>query len=159
MLLSYTDIILRMCVGLLVGAILGFERTKNNKPAGIRTHALVSVASTAISIISAYGFGEFEGFRTMDPARLIVGIITGIGFLGAGIIWKDPAGDIRGLTTAANIWAAAGLGIAVALGHFFLVFVTLVLMLVALEISGILAKIGIVERNLRTQKTLDKTDD
>ena len=144
MLLSHSQIVLRMIIALLVGAVLGFERTKAKKAAGIRTHALVCISSACITIISAYGFGEFAN-RNMDPARLAVGIITGIGFLGAGIIWKDPIGDVRGLTTAANIWAAAGLGIAIGLGHYFLTFVTITLMQFALEISKILAKMGIIE--------------
>lgn len=144
MLLSHGQILLRMLVALLVGAVLGFERTKSKKAAGIRTHALVCISSASITIISAYGFSEFA-IKTMDPARLAVGIITGIGFLGAGIIWKDPTGDVRGLTTAANIWSAAGLGIAIGLGHYFLTFVTVTLMQFALEISRILAHFGIIE--------------
>lgn len=144
MLLSYSQILLRMFLALFVGSILGFERTRNKKAAGIRTHALVCISSASITIISAYGFGEFAN-GNIDPARLAVGIITGIGFLGAGIIWKGPVGDVRGLTTAANIWAAAGLGIGVGLGHFFLTFVTVTLMQLALEISRILGYFGIIE--------------
>ena len=144
MLISHEQIIIRMLVALLVGAVLGFERTKSKKAAGIRTHALVCISAALITIISAYGFGEFSQ-KTMDPARLAVGVITGIGFLGAGIIWKDPTGDVRGLTTAANIWSAAGLGIAVGLGHFFLTFVTVTLMQLALEISRILAYFGVID--------------
>ena len=144
MLISDGQILLRMLLALFVGAIIGFERTKNKKAAGIRTHALVCISSASITIISAYGFGEFAT-RTRDPARLAVGIITGIGFLGAGIIWKGPVGDVRGLTTAANIWAAAGLGIGIGMWHFFLTFVTITLMQLALEISRILAYFGIIE--------------
>lgn len=144
MLISHGQILLRMIIALIVGAVLGFERTKAKKAAGIRTHALVCISSASITIISAYGFAEFVG-RTMDPARLAVGIITGIGFLGAGIIWKDPIGDVRGLTTAANIWAAAGLGIAIGMGHYFLTFVTVTLMQLALEISKILAHFGVID--------------
>jgi len=142
--LSYSQILLRMFLALFVGAIIGFERTKYKKAAGIRTHALVCISAASITIISAYGFGEF-GNRNLDPARLAVGIITGIGFLGAGIIWKGPVGDVRGLTTAANIWAASGLGIGIGLGHYFLTFVTITLIQFALEISRILAYFGIIE--------------
>ncbi len=157
--LSHSDIILRLFVGLLVGLILGFERTRRHKAAGIRTHALVSISSTSIAIVSAYGFKEFVGTLNMDPARLIVGIITGIGFLGAGIIWKDTTGDIRGLTTAANIWAAAGLGIAVGLGHFFLVFVTIVFMILALQISKLLTFLGIIPRDTKSNTSPHHADD
>jgi len=148
LLLTYEEIILRILVALLVGAILGIERTRAKKPAGVRTHSLVCITSTMISIVSAYGFGEFAkpGVISMDPARLIVGIITGIGFLGAGIIWKDTSqGDVRGLTTAANIWASAGLGIAIGLGHYFLVFCTVVAMLFTLRLGLILVKIGLIK--------------
>ncbi|ATW23776.1 MgtC/SapB family protein [Candidatus Formimonas warabiya] len=157
--ISNEDIVLRLFVGLLVGLVLGFERTKRHKAAGIRTHALVSISSTSIAIVSAYGFVEFQGIFNMDPARLIVGIITGIGFLGAGIIWKDPSGDVSGLTTAANIWAAAGLGIAVGLGHFFLVFVTIAFMLVALQISNLLVYLGLIEKDKKDHIPPHQADD
>ncbi|NLJ99777.1 MAG: MgtC/SapB family protein [Clostridia bacterium] len=147
---------------MLVGSMLGYERTKAKKPAGIRTHALVSLAATMISIVSAYGFYEFRNLAgyTMDPARLLVGIITGIGFLGAGIIWKDSNhGDVRGLTTAANIWASAGLGIATGLGHYFLVLSTVSFMLLALRVSTILIKIGILKHDEEDMRIFDSTRD
>lgn len=137
------DIALRMAVALLVGSLLGWERSRAGKPAGIRTHSLVCLSSTAVTVISAYGFAGFPNWRIMDPARLIVGIITGIGFLGAGIIWKKPAGDVRGLTTAATIWTAAVLGIAIGLGHFFLAAITVVLVEVALRVSPLLRKVNL----------------
>ncbi|MEW6661483.1 MAG: MgtC/SapB family protein [Bacillota bacterium] len=144
--LSQREMIIRLSVALIIGATLGYERTKNKKPAGIRTHALVCISCTTISMVSAYGFAEFAQVRTMDPARLIVGIITGIGFLGAGIIWKEGHG-IHGLTTAANIWAIAGLGIAIGLGHFFLAVVTVLFILTALHLSKILKFIGLLPVN------------
>lgn len=150
MLLSYQEIVLRLFVALIIGSILGFERTQSKKPAGIRTHALVCIAATMISMISAFGFGEFSDPTNttfqMDPARLIVGIVTGIGFLGAGIIWKDTSrGDVRGLTTAANIWASAALGIAVGLGHYFLAFATVAMMQLALRVAVVLLKLGLLK--------------
>ena len=153
MLISQEDIIIRLLVALLIGSILGFERSKAHKPAGMRTHALVCIAATTISMVSAYGFTEFMHDNqaiAMDPARLIVGIITGIGFLGAGIIIKDTdtdKGSIRGLTTAANVWAAAGLGIAIGLGHFFISFVTVGIMLAALHLSRLMVKLGVLEHD------------
>jgi len=149
LLLSHKEIVIRLLVALIVGTVLGIERTKAGKPAGVRTHALVCITSTMISIVSAYGFGEFvndKGIISMDPARLIVGIITGIGFLGAGIIWKDTShGDVRGLTTAANIWASAALGIAIGLGHYFLVFCTVLAIFIALRLGVVLVNIGLIK--------------
>lgn len=160
--LSQSQIILRLLTALLVGTILGFERSKSKKPAGIRTHSLVCIASTMISIVSAYGFEEFAPYPgvSMDPARLIVGIITGIGFLGAGIIWKDSShGDVRGLTTAANIWAVSGLGIAIGLGHYFLTFATVATIQIALKTAQILIKIGLLKHDSEDRRVFDATKD
>lgn len=142
--LSYVDMTIRMLVAMLAGSIIGFERTRARKPAGIRTHALVAIASASLTIISAYGVEEFAETRTMDPLRLAAQIVTGIGFLGAGVIWKQSNGDIRGLTTATNIWAVAGLGIAAGLGHFFLVFLTITLLTAALKMAKLLERIGVI---------------
>ncbi|MCR6546293.1 MgtC/SapB family protein [Dehalobacterium formicoaceticum] len=144
--ISYQDILLRLLVATIVGIILGIERSIKHKTAGLRTHTLVCISTTSIAIISAYGFEEFRGVTTMDPARLIVGIITGIGFLGAGIIWREPLGGVQGVTTAANIWATAGLGIGVGLGHFFLVFATVAFIFVALHISNVFEKLNFVKK-------------
>lgn len=157
--ISQTEIVLRLFMGLVVGLILGLERTRRHKAAGIRTHALVCISATSISIVSAYGFAEFQGNNNMDPARLIVGIITGIGFLGAGIIWREPSGSVQGLTTAANIWAVAGLGIAIGLGHFFLAFMTVIFMLVALQVSRLLVRFGITDKDKKRQVPVQPTDD
>lgn len=137
--LSYYDITIRLVVAMLVGSILGWERSKSRKPAGIRTHALVCLASACLTMISAYGTSELLHDKTnVDPLRLASQIVSGVGFLGAGVIWKHSRGDIRGLTTASNIWAVAGLGIAAGLGHFFLVFMTTLMIKLALRIAIIL---------------------
>ena len=162
MLLSESQIVIRLLTALLIGAILGFERSKAKKPAGIRTHALVCIASTMISIVSAYGFGEMLAYSSvsLDPARLIVGIITGIGFLWAGIIWKDSSyGDVRGLTTAANIWASAGLGISIGLGHYFLAFATVAVIQVALNTAQVLIKIGLLKHDTEDRRVFDRSRD
>lgn len=161
-LITENEIILRLLTALLIGSILGFERSKAKKPAGIRTHSLVCIASTMISIVSAYGFGDFAAYSSvsMDPARLIVGVITGIGFLGAGIIWKDSShGDVRGLTTAANIWASAGLGIAIGLGHYFLAFATVIVMQLALKTAQILIRTGLLKHDTEDRRIFDVTRD
>lgn len=110
--LSQSEIILRMFVSLLVGVIIGYERSYNQKTAGVRTYSLVCIGATLFMIISVYGLPSlssnynFYGFR-LDPGRVAAQIVTGIGFVGAGAIWKDR-GNIRGLTTAANLWVTAG---------------------------------------------------
>ena len=143
--IGYGDLTLRLIVAMIAGAIIGYERTKAKKPAGIRTHALVCIASASLTIISAYGLSEFIPTRNMDPLRLAAQIVSGIGFLGAGVIWKQSGGEIRGLTTATNIWAVAGLGIAAGLGHFYLVTLTIVLLKIALKIASILEFFGLLK--------------
>lgn len=142
--ISNLDVTIRLVVALVAGAVLGLERTKRRKPAGIRTHALVCITAASLTIVSAYGVTDFAATRNMDPLRLAAQIVSGIGFLGAGVIWKASHGDIRGLTTASNIWAAAGLGIATGLGHFYLVFLTVVLLQIALKIARVLETLGLI---------------
>jgi putative Mg2+ transporter-C (MgtC) family protein len=123
--LSNWELLFRLALATAIGAIIGYEREKNKKPAGIRTHVLISVASCMIAMISAYGFtsafsSELVGVNfNFDPARLVVGVLTGIGFIGGGIIWKSPTGII-GITTAADIFFLAALGIAIGLGLYLL---------------------------------------
>jgi len=151
MLISNTDILIRLLVAFFVGILMGEERTFRQKPAGTSTHTIVCLSSTLVTIISAYGFGDFASTYTMDPARLVTGILTGVGFIGAGIIWKESGsatGKIKGITTAANIFLVACLGIAIGLGHFFLAGVTVALAILVLEAS-IWRKIYL---NKKTQK-------
>ncbi|MGI6678768.1 MAG: MgtC/SapB family protein [Dehalobacterium sp.] len=156
--ITYQDVFFRLLIGTIVGIILGIERSRKHKAAGLRTHALVCISTTSIAMISAYGFEEFRGVATMDPARLIVGIITGIGFLGAGIIWREPMGEVQGVTTAANIWATAGLGIGIGLGHFFLVFTTVFFILMALHISNLYDKLSFIKKNNRNRELEAQSD-
>jgi putative Mg2+ transporter-C (MgtC) family protein len=109
----------RIIGALLVGALIGLERTFHGRPAGFRTHALVCVASALLMLVTVYQ-GEWmthvaaEAIRT-DPTRMAQGIMTGIGFLGAGVIFKEGL-TVRGLTTAASIWVTAAIGILVGIG-------------------------------------------
>ncbi len=144
--LSHTEIVIRMLTSLLVGLIIGYERSRHQKPAGIRTYSLVCIGSTLFMVVSAYGLHTIpimEGFR-MDPGRIAAQIVTGIGFLGAGVIWKDR-GTIRGLTTAANLWVTAGLGMAIGLGLYFLTLVSVVCIFLALYSSPILCHLGLLK--------------
>ncbi len=126
MLLSHGEILLRLLLATALGIVFGLERERSHKPAGTRTHVLVCLAACVIAMISAYGFKDIYhaypenvSVRT-DPARLVVGVLTGIGFLGAGIIWKSSSGGIQGITTAAEVFLLAALGIATGLGLYFL---------------------------------------
>ncbi len=106
--------LLRMLLATLCGAIIGLERTKRSKEAGIRTHCIIAGAAALFMIISKYGFADMalvEGSRGADPARIAAQVVTGISFLGAGVIYKN-GNTVKGLTTAAGIWATAAVGMA-----------------------------------------------
>lgn len=106
--------LLRMLLATLCGAVIGLERTKRSKEAGIRTHCIIAGAAALFMIISKYGFTDMalvEGSRGADPARIAAQVVTGISFLGAGVIYKN-GNAVKGLTTAAGIWATAAVGMA-----------------------------------------------
>ncbi len=123
-LLQYLEFLARILVSCFCGACIGFERTKRLKEAGIRTHIIVSCASALTMIISKYGFADMTsaaGFFTetlkADPARLAAQVVCGVSFLGAGIIFRN-GNSVRGLTTAAGIWATAAIGLAIGSGMY-----------------------------------------
>jgi len=119
---EYLDIVLKIALSFLFGAMIGFEREKRNRPAGLRTHILVAVGSALITLVSIEFFTRYGE----SPSRIAANIVVGIGFLGAGTIMKEGL-TIRGLTTAASIWVASAIGIACGLGYYFpAVLVTLV---------------------------------
>ena len=115
-------IIVRVAGAVVLGAMIGFERTFHGRPAGFRTHALVCLASSLLMIVTVYQ-NEWmtampaDAIRT-DPTRMAQGIMTGIGFLGAGVIFKEGL-TVRGLTTAASIWVTAAIGILVGIGFWY----------------------------------------
>ena len=114
-------VIARIAAALLIGGLIGFERTFHGRPAGFRTHALVSVASALLMLVTVYQAdwmtaAPLDTIRT-DPTRMAQGIMTGIGFLGAGVIFKEGL-TVRGLTTAASIWVTAAIGILVGVGFY-----------------------------------------
>lgn len=116
--LSVWDILLRLMCAMLIGAMIGTEREFTHRPAGMRTHMLVAVGACAVMITSQLIFWQYRAYgATPDPARLSAQVITGIGFLGAGTIMKEGP-TIKGLTTAASIWAVACLGVAVGGGYY-----------------------------------------
>ena len=142
------EILVRLLVALTLGGALGLERSYHGRPAGFRTHALVGLASSALMLVSVY---ESVWFQTpvliraaIDPTRMAQGIMTGIGFLGAGVIMREGL-TVRGLTTAACIWIAASIGILVGIGFFLPAVLTTVLALAAL--SGF----RWIERHVKTE--------
>src|SRR6187401_2818408 len=119
--MGHDDLVIigRVAGALVIGAMIGFERTFHGRPAGFRTHALVCIASTILMIVTVYQNQwmtevAYEAIRT-DPTRMAQGIMTGIGFLGAGVIFKEGL-TVRGLTTAASIWVTAAIGILIGIG-------------------------------------------
>ena len=119
------DFFLRLVLACVCGAAIGFERSRRFKGAGIRTHIIVCCGAALMMIVSKYGFvdltsmaGEvFHGTRGADPARIAAQVVSGISFLGAGVIFKNN-GAVKGLTTAAGLWVTAGIGLAVGTGMF-----------------------------------------
>jgi putative Mg2+ transporter-C (MgtC) family protein len=122
------DVVLRLVMAAIVGGIIGVDRERARKPAGIRTLMLVSIGSALFTVISIYGFGD-----PADPSRLAAGIVVGIGFLGAGVILHSEKG-VMGLTTAAAVWAVAAIGVAFGCGLYLIAVATAVLILVALRL-------------------------
>jgi len=115
------DIFVPLFAALITGGIIGLERSSNGRPAGFRTHALVCVASSLLMLVTTHQVGlmghvPIEAIR-IDPTRMAQGIMTGIGFLGAGVVVKEGL-TIRGLTTAASIWMTAALGIMLGLAFY-----------------------------------------
>ncbi|MBQ3373521.1 MAG: MgtC/SapB family protein [Oscillospiraceae bacterium] len=125
-LLQNLDFAIRILVACLCGFVLGVERSRRFKEAGVRTHMIVCCGAALIMIVSKYGFADltsaageaFNGTRGADSARLAAQVVSGVSFIGAGIIFKN-GGSIKGLTTAAGIWAAAGIGLAIGAGMYF----------------------------------------
>ena len=126
-----------LVVALGAGGLIGLERSYHGRPAGFRTHALVCVASSALMLVTIYQSHwypeSFAGRVALDPTRMAQGIMTGIGFLGAGVIFKEGL-TVRGLTTAASIWITAAIGILAGIGFYFPLAITTVLTLLTLSV-------------------------
>jgi putative Mg2+ transporter-C (MgtC) family protein len=123
------DLALRLTVGLVLGAIIGFERELHRQPAGFRTHSLVSLGAALFTVVSAFGFSG----DLVDPTRIAAQIVSGIGFIGAGTILQYR-GHIRGLTTAASLWSVAAIGTAAGAGLYVVAVTGTVLILVILSL-------------------------
>ena len=110
------DLSVRLIVAAGLGLAIGFEREIHGHPAGLRTHMLVSLGSALFTVLSAHAFGQAGGAPNIDPTRIAAQVVSGIGFLGAGAILKDGI-VIRGLTTAASLWATSAVGMAAGAGE------------------------------------------
>ncbi|MCB6366470.1 MgtC/SapB family protein [Intestinibacillus massiliensis] len=119
--IKYVEMLLRVVIATACGVIIGYERENRNKEAGVRTHAIVAMGAALIMIVSKYGFVDVLKLQNyvLDPSRIAAQIVSGVGFLGVGIIFRDNR-SVSGLTTAAGLWATAGVGMAVGSGMYFI---------------------------------------
>jgi putative Mg2+ transporter-C (MgtC) family protein len=134
---DYFEMALHLVVALAAGGIVGLERSYHGRPAGFRTHALVCLASSVLMILTVYHGKWFDTSLVeriaIDPTRMAQGIMTGIGFLGAGVIMREGL-TVRGLTTAASIWITAAIGILIGVGFYFPAGIATALTLIALSV-------------------------
>lgn len=126
------QMIVRLLLTVVLSGLIGLERQVHRRTAGLRTHILVALGSCLIMLTSMYVFDIYKDRVSLDPARIAAGVITGIGFLGAGTIIRDPEG-VRGLTTAASLWVVAGIGLAVGTGFNKIAVIATVLVLIVLH--------------------------
>jgi putative Mg2+ transporter-C (MgtC) family protein len=133
----YLDIAVRLVASLVVGGLIGLERSYHGRPAGFRTHSLVCLSTSLLMLVTVYETRWFSsvvpGRISLDPTRIAQGIMTGIGFLGAGTIIKDGL-SVRGLTTAASIWITAAIGILIGIGFYFPALIATILTLGTLSV-------------------------
>ena len=125
--LEYSEIALRLVFAVVAGGLIGLEREVVHKPAGVRTHMLVCLGAALFIIVTLDSIPQ-------EAARIIAGIATGVGFLGAGTIFKAKS-DVHGLTTAASIWAVAAVGIAIGLGYYVTMLIAIFLILAILQLN------------------------
>lgn len=152
-LISEQEIVLRLVVAAVLGGLVGFERERVNRPAGFRTHILVCVGSALVMLVSAYGFSGAVGNLGdgVDPSRIAAGVVTGIGFLGAGTILRQ-GNTVQGLTTAASLWVVSGVGLAVGIGFYLGGAAATVMVIVSLFALGGVE--SMMDRKLRRMKSL-----
>ena len=132
MLSGNVEIALRLGTALVLGCALGLNRELHGKPAGLRTHALVTLGAAVATLVALRSPNVSMATDPNAISRIVQGILTGIGFLGAGVILRDSSGHVTGLTTASTIWICAALGIVCGLGYWFILTIALVLTLIVL---------------------------
>ena len=134
----------KLFVAAILGGIIGWERHKRGRPAGLRTHLLVCIGVTLMMLVSEHIFLKYQGYGhnsvlRIDPARIAAQVVTGIGFLGAGTIMRSRT-SIRGLTTAASLWVVAGIGLAVGSGFILPAIFTTVIAMAILTLNSLVEK-------------------
>lgn len=142
MTIEYSEIIFRLCSAVVIGGVIGLDRNLHGKPTGIKTLGLVALGASLTTMASTdFAFGRNAEFDISAVSRAIQGVITGIGFLGAGVIIHDRTSDrVRGLTTAASIWVTAAMGIVCGLGLWQIASVAMVIVLVLFFVGRPLEK-------------------
>ncbi|WP_425447476.1 MgtC/SapB family protein [Dethiothermospora halolimnae] len=143
--LSTEQILIRLVLSIVLSGLIGIERESIRRPAGFRTHILVCVGSTLVMLVSIYIFNQYNGETTLQPDRLGAQVISGIGFLGAGTIIKE-GNTVKGLTTAASLWAVACIGLAIGSGFYLGGILTTFLVLITLAVFNK------AERDLKTRQ-------
>lgn len=131
--ITWQEIVFRLLLAAFISGIIGIEREISNRPAGFRTHMLVTLGATLIMLISV------DVFADSDPGRLAAQVVSGIGFLGAGTIMRT-GNNIVGLTTAASLWVCAGIGLAIGAGYYVGAIATTVIILIILMSTGLLER-------------------
>lgn len=153
------EFLIRLLLSAGLGALVGLERSKRQKEAGVRTHCIIACTSALFMILSKYAFVDTaigaDGLRGADPARIAAQVVSGISFLGAGVIFKN-GNSIRGLTTAAGMWGTAAIGMAVGAGMYWLGLIEAAI-LVAIQI--ILHRFPVGADALTTQEILVEIED
>lgn len=148
--LDFTVVSTRIVLAVVLGGIIGLEREKKGRNAGLRTHILVCTGSSLIMLVSLYIFEMYQGKVPVDPSRIAAGVVTGIGFLGAGTIMGSSEG-VKGLTTAASIWVSSAIGLAVGCGFFSAAAITTVVTFITL------AFLKQIEKKLEVAEKSDKS--
>lgn len=153
------EFLIRLLLSAALGALVGLERSKRQKEAGVRTHCIIACTSALFMILSKYAFVDTaigaDGLRGADPARIAAQVVSGISFLGAGVIFKN-GNSIRGLTTAAGMWGTAAIGMAVGAGMYWLGLIEAAI-LVAIQI--VLHRFPVGADALTTQEILVEMED
>ena len=122
-----TELVYRLVLAVIAGGLIGLEREVVHRPAGIRTHMLVCFGAALFVLVTAQTLPN-------EVARIIAGVATGVGFLGAGTIFKSK-NDVQGLTTAASVWTVAAVGLAVGLGYYLMTVIAVILILIILHLN------------------------
>ncbi|MBU3179747.1 MgtC/SapB family protein [Clostridium psychrophilum] len=156
--MQQSELLLRLLIAAILGIAIGYERENRMKEAGIRTHFIVATGASLMMIVSKYGFQDQIGWANMslDPSRIAAQVVTGVGFLGAGIIFTQRK-SIIGLTTAAGIWATAGIGLAIGAGLYLVGFAaTITIILGQIILHSKIKVLASPKTEILTLKILDE---